>query len=332
MLSEFKNWAWFEISELFDIKKGKRLTKANMKDGLTPFISSSDSNNAWTAKIEHKAIHSGNTITVNYDGSVAEAFYQPKPFWALDSVNVLYPKFKLTPYIGLFIVTIIRQEKYRFNYGRKWHVKRMNSSRIMLPIGKDDLPDWDSIENFIKSFSILKNYDLNDTSSIKKPYSIGDFHLDINEWKFFKIEDLFEIKKGKRLTKSNMTEGTVPFIGSIDSNNGYREFIGQEPIHLGNTITVNYNGSVAEAFYQPKPFWASDDVNVLYPKFKMNQYNALFIVSLIKLEKYRFNFGRKWHLERMKISEIKLPVDKDNKPDFDYMENFIKTLNYSKQI
>jgi hypothetical protein len=129
-----------------------------------------------------------------------------------------------------------------------------------------------------------------------------------------------------------MINGSLPFIGSIDSNNGYREFIGQKAIHAGNTITVNYNGSVAEAFYQPQPFWASDDVNVLYPKFSMNQYTALFIASVIKLEKYRFNYGRKWHLERMRISEIRLPVNNEGQPDFDYMENYIKTLKYSKKI
>jgi hypothetical protein len=156
--------------------------------------------------------------------------------------------------------------------------------------------------------------------------------IDTKAWEWFKLEELFEIKKGKRLTKANMKKGNVPFIGSIDSNNGYREYIGQKPIHKGNTITVNYNGSVAEAFYQPKPFWASDDVNVLYPKFEMNQYVALFIVSLIKIEKYRFNYGRKWHMERMNKSEIKLPIVNSKKPDFLFMENYIKTLTFSKQI
>jgi hypothetical protein len=75
----------------------------------------------------------GNTLTVNYDGSVAEAYYQPEPFYALDSVNVLYPKFELDTLVGLFIASMIRNEKYRFNYGRKWHLERMSKSRIKLP-------------------------------------------------------------------------------------------------------------------------------------------------------------------------------------------------------
>jgi len=34
--------------------------------------------------------------------------------------TVLYPKFKNAPAISLFLCTLIRQEKYRYNYGRKW--------------------------------------------------------------------------------------------------------------------------------------------------------------------------------------------------------------------
>lgn len=59
---------------------------------------------------------------MNYNGSVAETFYQPVPFWASDDVNVLYPKFELNPEIAMFLTAIIRQDKYRFNYGRKWHL------------------------------------------------------------------------------------------------------------------------------------------------------------------------------------------------------------------
>jgi hypothetical protein len=110
------------------------------------------------------------------------------------------------------------------------------------------------------------------------------------------------------------------------------DFIGQPPIHEGNTITVNYNGSVGESFYQPKPFWASDDVNVLYPKFRFNKYIAMFLIPLIKGEKYRFNYGRKWESSRMKESIIRLPVNNLGNVDVDFMENYIKSLPYSKSL
>ena len=130
-----------------------------------------------------------------------------------------------------------------------------------------------------------------------------------------------------------MTDGDVPFIGAIDSNNGLTALVGQEANHDANTITVNYNGNgVADAFYQPVPFRCSDDVNVLYPKFTLTAETALFICTIIRREKYRFNYGRKWHLERMTETEIRLPATGAGEPDWAFMERFIGTLPYSSQL
>ena len=48
-------------------------------------------------------------------------------------------------------------------------------------------------------------------------------------------------------------------------------------LHPGGVITIAYNGQKAtgKAFWQPKPFWASDDVNVLYPKFDLTEGNRI---------------------------------------------------------
>jgi len=163
---------------------------------------------------------------------------------------------------------------------------------------------------------------------LQKPLSTKVPNLSPNKdnWKLFKLDDLFELKKGKRLTKAQMKPGTVPFISSIDSNNGVSAYIGQKAIHEGNTLTVNYDGSVAEAYYQSDPFWALDAVNVLYPKFPMNKLSGLFIVGVIRREKYRFNYGRKWHLERMANSWIKLPATPSGELDLAYMEKYVKSL------
>ena len=96
-------------------------------------------------------------------------------------------------------------------------------------------------------------------------------------------------------------------------------------------MTYNGNG-VAEAFYQPEAFFASDDVNVLYPLLEMNEYVALFICTVIRREKYRFNYGRKWELERMKALTISLPAEANEEPDWKYMRSFIQRLPYSAMI
>ncbi len=132
-----------------------------------------------------------------------------------------------------------------------------------------------------------------------------------------------------------MIDGNTNYLGAISENNGVRQHIQVEPedISAPNCITVNYNGSVGEAFYQAEPFWASDDVNILYADgWEMNKYNALFIVTVIKANRYRFSYGRKWTLEKMKDTILKLPQAEDGTPDFSYMEEYIKALPYGDRI
>ncbi|MDR2762145.1 MAG: N-6 DNA methylase [Planctomycetaceae bacterium] len=167
---------------------------------------------------------------------------------------------------------------------------------------------------------------------LKKHYS-----LDTSHWRWFRYDELFKIIKGKRLTKENMLTGTVPFIGATEFNNGVTAYIDKDQIedqfiHSGNKITVSYNGSVGRAFYQPTDFFACDDVNVLYPKFKLNRYSAVFITTLIEQEQYRFNYGRKWTKEKMELSKIKLPATINGTPDWDFIENYVKSLPYSENL
>ena len=124
----------------FEVKKGKRVIVGEIRNkyGKYAFVSAIKNRNGVFCKTNLKPNQSANVITVNYDGNggVAIAFYHDKPFWALDSVNVLYPKFKLNPFIAMFLITLIRKERYRFNFGRKWHKARMEQSTILLPVNE----------------------------------------------------------------------------------------------------------------------------------------------------------------------------------------------------
>lgn len=151
--------------------------------------------------------------------------------------------------------------------------------------------------------------------------------IDTNNWIDIPIGNLFTVVKGTRLTKADMRDGDIKFIGASAVNNGITAFISNaEHIHSGNTITITYNGSVGEAFYQESEFWASDDVNVLYPKFTLTAHIALFIIPLLKKAGQKYAFIDKWKKEDMEKDCIKLPVNDDNQPDFSYMESYMKTV------
>lgn len=331
-------WKYYKIRDLFDISVSKDKNLLSSDFGLTPYVSSSANNNGVSCCVDSIPSIEANTITVARNGSVGATFYQPNMYCASpDDVRILSPKFKITPAIGLFLCTIIEQEKYRYAYGRKFGTKRMSDTRIKLP-SKDDTPDWEYIEEYVTKTLIPKLpskarqvwegvYD-------NKPISPTFISLDSVKWNWFRYDEIFSIQKGKRLTKTDMIPGNMNYIGATDANNGVTAKIGNtEYVYDGNKITVSYNGSIAEAFYQADPFWATDDVNVLSLKhYTLNVHIAMFLTTLIHIEKYRFNYGRKWDKELMLKSKIKLPIKANGDPDWKFMEKYIKSLPYSASI
>ena len=156
--------------------------------------------------------------------------------------------------------------------------------------------------------------------------------VDTRKWLPFPIggaNGLFDVVKGKRLTKADMREGQINYIGASALNNGVTATIANdEHLHPANTITVSYNGSIGEAFYQTEAFWASDDVNVLYPRFAMSRQIAMFFIPLIRAEGKKYAFVDKWTKDQMEASCLMLPATSDEKPkpDFAYMENYMGAL------
>ena len=152
--------------------------------------------------------------------------------------------------------------------------------------------------------------------------------VNMSDWKQIQLKDLFEICKGSRLTKMEMRDGAINFIGASSFNNGITCHISNNKhLHPGGTLTTTYNGSdIGRTFYQKDSFWATDDVNVLYPKFEINKYIALFLAPIIKAAGSKYIYKNKWKIKEMENSYIYLPF-KDGNPDWKYMENKIKKLD-----
>lgn len=309
-----------KLSNLFSIEICKNSISRDYaieNPGSTPYVTTTSENNGIECYVDYPAQYGSGVLTVSKDGGNGDAFLQNIPFCGNEKVMVLTPKQKLLDQELFYYVTVINYNKYIFGYGRKCSVARLSDINI---------PSPDNIPEFVYKAQI---------NPITTAITQHSMQLAIETWQEFKLGYLFEIRKGKRLTSDDQAQGITPYIGAIDSNNGIANYIGQEPIHAGNTISLSYNGSVGEAFYQPKPFWATDDVNVLYFRrengVEFNKNIALFICTVLNQEKYRYSYGRKWVLESMKATIIKLP-SKDDRPDWNFMENYMKSLPYGDRI
>jgi hypothetical protein len=316
-----------KVSDIFDVRYGHSLELNRLQtvprggDGIA-FVSRKMGDNgvsAYVAPIAGLEPAPAGELSCALGGNgVLSTFLQPEPWYCGRDVARLIPKTELSAQQKLFYCLCIWANRFRYSYGRQ-----ANRTLRNIP-----LPALDTIPEYVTKMSVDTLSGFERSESADPPSK-----LDVAKWKPFTLSDLFDLKKGKRLTKADMTPGPTPFISALDSNNGLRQYVSVEPMHPANVITVNYNGNgVAEAYFQPRPFWASDDVNVLYPKTPLDLPTAMFICTLIRAEKYRFSYGRKWALERMKAAIIKLPVSKRGDPDWAFMRNFVNALPFSSQL
>ena len=147
------SWKDFWIEDICEIKSGVRLTKANQEIGLRPFVGASDSDNGVTAFVSNtnKSLDA-NVLGVNYNGSVVENFYHP--YEAIFSDDVKRLKWKDEIYGNkctyLFLKQMILSQKIKYAYGYKFNGERMKRQKIMLPVTKTGLPDYDYMTSYMK--------------------------------------------------------------------------------------------------------------------------------------------------------------------------------------
>lgn len=153
--------------------------------------------------------------------------------------------------------------------------------------------------------------------------------LNDREWIEIEIGTLFDIKRGNAKNVINKTSGKTALITAIDSKNGLSACIVEDKNeHIYKRVyTVNNNGNgVCLAYWHNYSFVCSSDVTVLTPKYDnlCNQHIAHFIITMIRGQKAKFNYGYKMSNDRMRKQKIMLPVTDDGKPDYDFMEQYIK--------
>ncbi|WP_134391800.1 restriction endonuclease subunit S [Flavobacterium psychrophilum] len=151
-------------------------------------------------------------------------------------------------------------------------------------------------------------------------------------WEEFNLNKIFtHIQRGKRLKKDDHKKGKIPYVSSTALNNGIDGFVGNtEKIRVfSNCLTIANSGSVGETFYQPFSVIASDHVTKLENK-ELNSYTYLFISTVSKRLSEKYSFNREINDNRIQKEKILLPVNSKKEPDYEYMENYIKKIEFEK--
>lgn len=335
---ENKEWKEFSLTEIFPkIQRGKRLKKADHITGVIPYVSSTALNNGIDGFI-------GNTkgvrvfqdcLTIANSGSVGSTFYQPSKVVASDHVTKLENK-KFNKYIYLFLATMVSRLHEKYSFNREINDFRIRKEKILLPINENGNPDYAFMENYMrkKETELLNKYQSYISSKIKRLKEQTDKKL---EWKEFFIGEIFNIQSTSsgidKIRLINL-DGEIPYITRTDRANGIDTFIGNQEnkykTDSNNVITIGLDTQTV--FYQKSSFYTGQNIQVL--KFpQLNEYNAFFIIPLLKKQMEKFNWGGNGAtLTRLRRTKILLPINTKGNPDFEYMENYIKRIEQEKLL
>lgn len=141
-----------------------------------------------------------------------------------------------------------------------------------------------------------------------------------------RVSELFDIKYGINLELDGLersdADDAVNFVARTSENNGVvarvKPIAGKEPQPAG-ILTCAGGGSVLSTFVQDKPFYSGRDLYLLIPKQEMTLEEKLFYCHAIKMNAYRYSYGRQ---ANRTLKDINLP------PLPDWIKNY--KIDFSK--
>lgn len=336
-----REWKEFVIEKLFDVKIGKNVdgNKIDKNSGKSAYITRKESNNGLDGFIDtDKKLLNKDFPVLTIGNETAEPFIQDFQFYTGTKVNILKPKNRLSKYALIFISQALKMHKQKFSYSFTINSTRLKRQTIVLPINSQGDPDYEFMENYMREKEqekahAYKNY-------IKK--RIGELEntkevvpLSEKDWAEFEIGNLFKLIPGKSkgLNHLKKTKNGVNYLGATNSNNGVLCQVEKvkNTIQKGNCIAFirNGEGSMGYSVYKSEDFIATSDISAGYNDY-LNKYSGLFITTIADRIRGKYNFGYKRSDTRLKKEKLTLPINDNNEPDYDYMENYMKQLELNK--
>ena len=213
----------------------------------------------------------------------------------------------------------------------------IKDTRIRLPkTSKGERPDWQTMSDFMVELEAKDNRGkgrladaLQTTNTeVAKPVSTED-------WGEFRIEDLFERFEVGKAHAGMLEDGDdCLYLGAKKDDNCVMQRCARnhDLVQSGNCILFicNGEGSVGYANYMDREFIATTDLVMGYSG-KLNKYNGLFITTILDRERPKYSFGRKWKTH-LRDTVIRLPQTSSGEPDWEEMEQIIKSLPYGDRI
>ena len=243
-----------------------------------------------------------------------------------EKYNLLMENYRYYEKIGFSIMK-------KIDYTDEW------CCEAYMDIDFTDIPKIDFINTMREYLSVLFSFGKLENIS-NKEFNLNKVKQS-KKFKKFKLIDeeredgLFKVFKGERLNKDKRVEGDVPLLTSTSLFNGVSNFIDRETFIdnkkiFSDKITIDM---LSDVFYHSYEYFSDDNVHTLvFKNQNQNIYVKMYLVTLLKKLKMKYAYGRQVRVKRLNDEYIYLPTDAKGNPDWKYMEEYIKSLPYSKSL
>ena len=312
-----------KIGDLFDIRYGVNLELNKLDivpddtdEPYVNFVARTSMNNGVVAKVkllDGVLPNPAGSLSCAAGGSVLSTFIQNEPYYSGRDLYVLVPKKPMGIVEKLFYCYVIELNRYRYNYGRQANKTLMD---INIPAS---IPSWVYDIDLDKYHNLLITQD--------RP---NNAPLNTNNWRDFKLIDLFNVSKGTRIVKEDRIEGDIPLVTAGMLNLGGKEHISNSEQEIfSKSITIDMFCNSHTHFNK---FCCDDNVIVLTAKDNLSVFSMLFVNTVIKQDEFKYQYGRQYRLKNLQNHVIKLPATPKGKPDWLFMDNYIKALPYADKM
>ena len=151
-------------------------------------------------------------------------------------------------------------------------------------------------------------------------------------WAQFVAGDMFHIERGHFHSIADLEPGQHITISRISEDNGFVGFYeAPEGASVWPAGTITVSTVTGDAFAQPVPFIATDNVVMCTPKPEFAGFtpaSLTFAAQMIADVKWRYSYGRQCYQSRFAKTEFSMPVLEDGTLDYSYMEQMVEAVPY----
>lgn len=266
-------------------------------------------------------------------------------------------EYEANPRQYLFLVSLFKLVREKFNYANPMSTEKLKSEKIWLPFYGESLA-FSYMDEYIKQIEeeYIKTLEL-ELEELNKLYlsitNLEQIELTHSELlllekmpkfksirlsstyvmrgKIVEVDEngIFDIIPTRKKINANQInfDGSYPYVSRGENKNGIKGYIDYNKAFLNPQNTISFGQDTATMHYQKVPYFTGDKILIFQLNNKygvLNENIALYLISSMKKIFSNYKWGQQsFGVDAISELSIELPINKYGSIDFDFMDKFV---------